>query len=591
METGDAMAFQVPITVKEAINKIHSKTFLLPAIQREVVWDTAQIERLFDSLMRDYPIGSFLFWMVKRKQTGKYQFYEFVREYHERDHSHNPKANVTGEEDITGILDGQQRLTALYVGLRGSFAFKEPRKRWDNPLAFPKRYLYLNLKAPSRDASRDLLYDFRFLTKDEIGDAEDSFYWYRVGNVLNLKNEYEVNNYLIAEGLMEDRKTGQFANETLFKLWTVIHKAPVINYFLEEDEQLDKVLNIFIRVNSGGTILSYSDLLLSIAAAQWTQLDARETITSFVDELNGIGNRFNFNKDWVLKSCLVLGDFTDIAFKVDNFNKANMLRIEKSWEEISQALRNAVLLVSAFGYSRETLTSNNAVIPIAYHILQRGVPSNFDQAGKYANDRRRIQHWLTSSLLKRVFGGQPDNVLRPVREVLKGSTDSFPLEEIQNKFKGTTKSLTFTKEDIDALLEVRYGQGYAFSVLALLYPTLDFRNNFHVDHIHPRSQFTITRLAKRGISGEEAGFFVEHVDSLPNLQLLEGIPNQEKNDTDFVDWLNDSYKSKQARQAFMDRNYIPDDVDLDFDNFREFFEERRERMFNALSRLLKAGEE
>ena len=70
------MAFQVPITVKEAISKIHSKTYLLPAIQREVVWDTAQIERLFDSLMRDYPIGTFLFWMVKRKQTGKYQFYD-----------------------------------------------------------------------------------------------------------------------------------------------------------------------------------------------------------------------------------------------------------------------------------------------------------------------------------------------------------------------------------------------------------------------------------------------------------------------------------------------------------------------------------
>lgn len=204
------MAFQVPITVKEAISKIHSKTYLLPAIQREVVWDTAQIERLFDSLMRDYPIGSFLFWMVKRKQTGKYQFYEFVRDYHERDHSHNAKANVTGEEDVTGILDGQQRLTALYVGLRGSFAFKEPRKRWDNAQAFPKRHLYLNLRGKSKDESRDLLYDFRFLTTKEVEEAGEEYFWYRVGNMLDLKSEYEVNNYLIQEGLMEDRKTGQF---------------------------------------------------------------------------------------------------------------------------------------------------------------------------------------------------------------------------------------------------------------------------------------------------------------------------------------------------------------------------------------------
>jgi hypothetical protein len=268
-----------------------------------------------------------------------------------------------------------------------------------------------------------------------------------------------------------------------------------------------------------------------------------------------------------------------------------MLRIEKSWDEISKALRNAVLLISAFGYSRETLTSNNAVIPIAYHLLQRGLPNNFDQAGKYSTDRKRIQHWLTSSLLKRVFGGQPDSVLRPIREVLKGKSEEFPLTGIRNKFKGTTKSLTFTKEDIDSLLENRYGQGYAFSVLALLYPTLDFRNTFHIDHIHPRSQFTKARLAKRSISGDDATFYIENVDLLPNLQLLEGIPNQEKSDSDFDEWLSGTFKSKQARQAFMDRNYIPDDVDLEFDNFREFFDERRQRMFDALSKLLKPEDE
>jgi len=105
------MAFQTPITVKEAIENIDQKRYLLPAIQREVVWGVEQIERLFDSLLRDYPIGSFLFWQVERKNAGNFQFYEFMREYHERDNSHNPKANVSGKDDVTGILDGQQRLT------------------------------------------------------------------------------------------------------------------------------------------------------------------------------------------------------------------------------------------------------------------------------------------------------------------------------------------------------------------------------------------------------------------------------------------------------------------------------------------------
>lgn len=581
------MAFQTPITVKEAVANIHAKKYLLPAIQREVVWDIEQIERLFDSLMRNYPIGSFLFWLVKRKQTTKYQFYEFVRDYHERDNPHNPKASVTGQDDVIGILDGQQRLTALYLGLRGSFAYKEPRKRWENAQAFPKRRLYLNLRSKAKDESRDLLYDFTFLTEKESQTATKDTYWFPVSQILDLKKQYQVNDFLIENALMEgDKQRAQFANETLFKLWSVIHEQRVINYFLEEDEQLDKVLNIFIRVNSGGTILSYSDLLLSIAAAQWTKIDARETITGFVDELNGIGNGFDFNKDWVLKSCLVLGDFNDIAFKVDNFNKANMLRIEGAWEEISQALRSAVILISAFGYSRETLTSNNAIIPIAYHILQRGLPSNFDQSAKYNSDRQKVREWLLHSLLKRIFGGQPDNVLRPMREVLKGVKDRFPLDDIRDKLKRTPKSLTFTTDDIEALLDTRYGQGYTFSILALLYPTLDFRNSFHIDHIHPRSFFTKARLAKRGVSDKDTAFYLDHVDMLPNLQLLEGVPNQEKNDAEFSDWLRETYTSKQSRRSFMERNYIPD-VDLAFKKFPKFFDERRALIFEELSRLLK----
>jgi len=91
-------AFQTPLTIKEAIENIHRKKFLLPAIQRELVWEPEQIIKLFDSLMRDYPIGSCLFWNINKDRIKDFQFYEFIRNYHERDSRHNPKANVTGEE-------------------------------------------------------------------------------------------------------------------------------------------------------------------------------------------------------------------------------------------------------------------------------------------------------------------------------------------------------------------------------------------------------------------------------------------------------------------------------------------------------------
>ena len=146
-----------------------------------------------------------------------------------------------------------------------------------------------------------------------------------------------------------------------------------ISYYLEKSTELDKVLNIFIRVNSGGTTLSYSDLLLSFATAQWENRDAREEINEFVDEINQIGRGFNINKDIVLKACLVLCDISDISFKVDNFNCTNMLKIEEEWDDIRKAIRDSLNLISSFGFSRENITSNNLMIPVAYYLKNIGL--------------------------------------------------------------------------------------------------------------------------------------------------------------------------------------------------------------------------
>lgn len=578
------MAFVEPITIKEAIDSVHKKSYLLPAIQREFVWDTYQIERLFDSLMRDYPISSFLFWEVDKGNIKNYQFYEFVRNYHERDNTHNPKANLAGESAITAILDGQQRLTSLYIGLKGTYAYKQPRKRWDNDSAFPKRKLCLNLIAPSTDA--DLEYDFQFLTKKEYNQEDDNHVWFCVEDILNLEKPVEINKYLIKHGLLKlEEEKAEFANDALYKLWEVTHKNKSINFFLEKDESLDKVLNIFIRVNSGGTQLSYSDLLLSIATAQWKEKDAREEITSFVDEINSIGDGFNINKDFVLKNCLVLSGFKDIAFKVDNFNQENMRTIEKQWDDITKAIKSSVILLSCLGYHRETLTSNNALIPIATYLYKIGSPDNFSESSKYEADRVKIFKWLIMVLLKRTFSGQPDNVLRPVREVINKSENGFPFDEIILKLKGGTKAISFDDDEIENLLYYQYAQAYTYSVLAFIYPSLDFRNKFHQDHIFPKKLFTEKRLKKRGIKEENIEFYLDNYNYLANIQLLEGVPNQEKSGTDFDVWIKEKYPNKDDRKAYMERNYIPD-IDLSLENFKEFIEEREKLIVSAFKKLL-----
>ena len=119
------------------------------------------------------------------------------------------------------------------------------------------------------------------------------------------------------------------AFETLDSLYKAVHLTPSINFYEEENQSIERVLTIFIRTNSGGTELSYSDLLLSIAIAQWSTLDARKEIHNLVDELNQVRNGFGITKDFVLKAGLMLTDIASVGFKVENFTHENMARLER----------------------------------------------------------------------------------------------------------------------------------------------------------------------------------------------------------------------------------------------------------------------
>jgi uncharacterized protein with ParB-like and HNH nuclease domain len=222
-----------------------------------------------------------------------------------------------------------------------------------------------------------------------------------------------------------DLLDNDFPQEALSKFFEVIDKKSAINYYEEASQELDKVLNIFIRVNRGGTQLSYSDLLLSIATARWKTKDAREEIIRFVDDINQIGDGFRFDKDFVMKSCLVMSDISDISFKGDSFNLSNMTKIEEKWEQIKKAIRISIELVSSFGYNFQTLTAGYAVIPISYYVLIKGNPENLVLSSHFRDDRELIKKWLTLSLLKKSFTGQPDNVLRPLREIISTNFSSF----------------------------------------------------------------------------------------------------------------------------------------------------------------------
>lgn len=581
------MAYETPLTIAEVMQDISTNKYVLPSIQREYVWDTDQIETLFDSLMQDYPIGAFLFWEIDKSRLLDYDFYEFLRNYHEKTGTHNKKVDLKGSDGVTAVLDGQQRLTSIYIGLKGSYAYRLKYKQKKNDNAYPTRYLYLNLLEDAKDESNK--YDFRFLTDDEYKGMTEG-YWYKVGDILTMTQPGETSQYVldhIAFAGAYTKEQTMHANNTLQKLYNVVHTDKTLSYYKEKSVELDKVLNIFIRVNSGGTVLTYSDLLLSIASAQWENHDAREEITEFVEEVNAIGGGFRINKDFVLKTALVLTDFTDIAFKVDNFNKPNMMKIEANWDNIKRAIKQSVNLVPSFGYSGETLSSNNALIPIAYYLLTIGMPENFVESGTTRDNKAKIKKWLIMALLKKAFSGQPDNVIRPIRDIIReNGTGDFPISQIIDRFKGTNKSILFTEDDIDEyLLKLKYGKSETLSTLMLLYPSLDFSNKFHEDHMYPKSKFRKSYLRKMGVPEEKLDEYIDTVNDISNLQLLPAQLNEEKLNSDFDTWFNTEQITETDKIQYRKIHYLPD-MEYTYPVFLAFVAKRKELLKSKLKDIL-----
>jgi uncharacterized protein with ParB-like and HNH nuclease domain len=583
--------------IHEVIQMIVRNELYLPAIQRKFVWKPDQIERLFDSIMRGYPIGTFLFWFVRGDKKNDYTFYKFLLNYHERDAYLNeiaPRPEL--RDEIIGVLDGQQRLSGLYISLQGTYAYKNPRARWENDEAFPKRELFLNLiYAPPSEEPNDILYEFSFLLPSDATDFDNEHLWFRVRNVLLWGDEPQIDdyydslfdsNFLNAENKKVIREKKSFIKRNLRILHQRLVLEELLSFYQVEDQKLDNILDIFVRVNSGGTVLSKSDLLFSTIVANWQ--DGREEIEHLLETINSKGRGFWFDNDFIMRCCLVLTD-CPVLFKVDNFKKENMDKIRKCWKQIKSSISTTIDLLVILGFSGETLTSHNAIIPIAYHFIKRG--TNKDS-------RSEIRRYLIHVLLKQTFGGQGDQVLSSLRETLrkkKGkeyvlACDRFSFTSLLNAKLPGNRSMKITDEDIQEMLTYRKS-AYSFIILSFLYPQLKFGQiEFHQDHIHPSTCFTDSKLKKAGIPNTKWTHWQEINDTLPNLQIMEGQENESKQATPFKDWIvghSNGCPNVADVAKFKTDNFIPSSINLSINHFDKFYEERRSLLEKAIRKVLK----
>ena len=587
------MAKTQTTSIKEIIEGIRRNKFLLPAIQREFVWTEEQITNFFDSLMRGYPFGTLLFWRIEPEHVEDYRFYAFMTDYHERDLRRCEFAKNPPPQGFTAVLDGQQRLTALNIGLEGTYCTKRRYWRRDNDAAYETRRLYLNLLSEP-DEEKNVDYEFAF--KPDAGgmffDTADGRlkWWLRLGGFFSNKDCADSGDVMdfafdnaerIAAAGLEPKTVRKKGADTWSRLKEVLERDDQLPYFEETKQDLDHVLNIFIRLIMGGTKLSYSDLLLSIAVSQWKDLDAREVMNKLADDLSR-RHDFELSKDFILKAGLVLADIGSVKFHVKNFTAVNMQKLQDHWGEIRRTLLLTTALFASFGYSTKNLGATAVLIPVAYYLKQLGVSDEYITSTRFQADRTALRGWIDRMLLKPgIWSGQYDSFLARLREGIRlYGRERFPVEELERTvLRPMGRSTTFEEEEVEELLDMKITVPRVFPLLSLISPVCDVnRSAVHVDHIYPRAMFDrVAELRSCGMTDEEIKAAQEKRNLLPNLELLPGGVNVSKGDQPPGTWLESRFPNPDERRDFMASRLLGE-VSDDPKSFLAFYEDRRERL-------------
>lgn len=565
-------------SIRAILDDVNCRRVYLPAIQRKYVWGDNQITKLMDSIMLGYPIGTFLFWKVKKDVVNKkeYSMYEFIKDYHERDLYKNPAAPQpfpvgSGEDTLWAVLDGQQRLTSLYIALQGSMSRKLPNKRWKNDDAFPKKEMYFDLHSQNTEDD-DISYEFKFLTAVEAAKNKDDHLWYLVKDILKYSQDELVTELIIPNGWATDK----IAMKNISLLHTRLVGDQIINFFEVEADSIDSVLDIFVRVNSGGTVLSKSDLLFSTIVSHWDK--ARDEIDKLLSDINKTGEGYKFSNDFIMRTCLYVLEMS-VTLKVETFKKDSVLKIKENWESISGAIKSTVNLLNDFGFNSENIISYVAISPIVYYIYHGG---KLD-----AESRAELRKYIVIAQVKQIFGTASNSALANIREALKvAPKDSFSMDNLKNvRFTGE-RSLRYTAEEIDAMFDTYEIGAYTFMILSLLYPNLKYsQKGFHQDHMHPHTSFEeekikdLTLASGDKIDDETREDWRRRRNTLANLQLLEGRENEKKNSTPLIEWLKKPENMDNAK-------YLPDGISYELSNFEQFMEERQKLMSDALKAIL-----
>lgn len=534
--------------------------FWLPNIQRSFVWSEEQIERLFDSIMREYPISTLLVWRTKshirrRKFIDNFKHTLKLTDFYVPEDSSKTKLLV---------LDGQQRLQSLYIGLKGSYE---------------KRELYFNLLSGDIVAPEDIRYRFKFLEPEK-----GVFPWVKFKDIVFSNQLYS----RIAKSIIENMEM-ELTEQQEERIEDNI--ARISKYFVNDDfivyqeldsidnpnaYQEDDVVEIFIRANAGGTKLGKSDLLFSLLTSSWE--DADERMQELLDELNRSG--YEFTRDFVLKTCLSLlgkGARYEVAKFRDGKTRDDI--IEK-WDDISDAIKD----VKDFVYGKTFLRTDRAVP--SYLVLIPVIYFRYHFPKKW-NNIQQLDTYILRTLITGAFSGTPDNLIDKCTRRIS-ETEEFDIRELFGIIRAAGRSLEIIS---DTIVGQYYGSKGIHLIFNLWYKdfnyTPSYENNLpQVDHIFPQSLLrTVKDINPETGRRNTLRYKWQDRDQIANCMLLTAQENGAggKRDIPPEDWFADK------SDKYLDLHLIPKNRKLwKLGNYEQFIEERKELILEKFKYMIQS---
>lgn len=530
--------------ISQILDKIDENQLFIPAFQREYVWSRDNAKNLIASLIRNYPTGTMLTWETNTppelKGSWKYD---------------------SKQGAVKIILDGQQRITTLYLLIRNEI----PPYYKESEILKDPRDLYVNIK------TLELQYYKQTVMKNDP-------YWLNITDIFQRKLwERDVIRSIQDKGVELTREE----EDKLSNNFREIQNIPDLE-FLEQSipikASLKEAIDIFYIVNASGVNLTEAELALAQISGYWPQ--ARETFKKKLEELKEEG--FDFKLDFIIY-CL-LGILHSMGSDMRKLHdSSNEEKLQAAWKKLDEEVLDYVVnLLRSHAYVDHSNEINSvyALVPVIVYVFKK------EKTSLTQEEIKKIVKWFYYSQIRQRYISQlPQKLDKDIGIVVRQEN---PFDELLNIIK-SERPLEISPDEFEGV-DVRnalFGlmRWYFKSRNAICFTTgIGIRQNMgkkyslEWDHIFPYSVlkengYNLNNRYKYALAQE-----------ITNRAILTQVANRQKSDKLPKNYLKDI---KQKFPTALKLQSVPETEELWLvENYEQFLDARRKMLAREFNDFL-----